>query len=366
MKAAIERLARACLELPLLVGIGALMLTAFGIYSAPFAWDVPGIERDPVPVDAIPDTADNQQIVFSRWPGRSPQDVEDQVTYPLTVSLLGVPGVRSLRSSSMFGASWVYVIFEEGSDIYESRSRILEKLASLPASALPENVRPTLGPDATALGQVFWYTLEGRTEDDQPAGGYDLAELREIQDWTVRYALASVPGVAEVASIGGFVREYQVDVDPARLFAHGVTLSQVFAAVRSSNLDVGARTMEVNRAEYVVRGLGRLEDIEDLEAVGLRSQDGVALTLRQVADVHLGPALRRGALERDGAEAVGGVVVARYGSNPMEVIEAVKQRIAELAPSLPTKQLDGGGISQVTIRPFYDRTELIEETLDTL
>lgn len=366
MRVAIERLARACLELPLLVVIGTLMLTFFGIYSAPFAWDIPGVQRDPVPVDAIPDTADNQQIVFSRWPGRSPQDVEDQVTYPLTVALLGVPGVRSLRSSSMFGASWVYVIFEEGSDIYESRSRILEKLASLPNNALPESVRPTMGPDATALGQIFWYTLEGRSADDQPAGGYDLAELREIQDWTVRYALASVPGVAEVASIGGFVREYQVDVDPARLFAHGVTLSQVFTAVRSSNLDVGARTMEINRAEYVVRGLGRLEDIEDLEAVVLRSQEGVPVTLRQVADVHLGPALRRGALERDGVEAVGGVVVARYGSNPMEVIEAVKKRIAEIAPGLPSKQLEGGTLSQVTIRPFYDRTQLIEETLDTL
>ena len=354
------------MELPLLPGLATILLVLGGIYVAPFDWVLPGVERDPIPVDAIPDTADNQQIILTTWPGRSPQDVEDQITYPLTSALLGVTGVKSLRCSSMFGRSSIHVVFDDDVDFYDSRSYLLERLAGLGPSDLPKDVKPTLGPDASALGQVFWYTLEGRGPDGEASGGWDLGELRSIQDWNVRLALASVPGVAEVASIGGFVEEFQVDVDPARLLAHGVTLAQVFEAIRKSNVDVGARTMEINRAEYVVRGLGRIESTEDLESVALRAQDGVPITLRQVADVHRGPALRRGALDRGGQEAVGGVVVARFGANPLQVIRDVKERVREIAPGLPTKQLPGGGLSRVTLRPFYDRSELIQETLGTL
>ena len=298
--------------------------------------------------------------------GRSPRDVEDQITYPLTSALLGVPGVRSVRSNSMFGFSAIYLIFEEDVEFYWSRSRILEKLASLPAGTLPEGVAPTLGPDATALGQIYWYTLEGRDPDGKPTGGWDLDELRSIQDFYVRYGLSTAPGVSEVASIGGYVREYQVDVDPERMRQYGVTLQMVMEAVRQSNLDVGAQTLEINRAEYFVRGLGYLDSTEDLERSVLRAPNNVPLTLGDVARVSLGPATRRGLLDKSGAEAVGGVVVARYGANPLSVIEGVKTKIAELQPGLPTKTLQDGTSSQVTIVPFYDRSELIGETIGTL
>ena len=216
-------------------------------------------------VDAIPDIGENQQIVFTEWPGRSPQDIEDQITYPLSTSLLGIPGVKTVRANSMFGFSSIYLIFEENIEFYWSRSRILEKLNALPRDLLPEDVQPALGPDATALGQVFWYTLEGRDEDGNPTGGWDPHEIRSAQDYYVRYALASADGVSEVASIGGFVKEYQIDVDPTALVAYKLTLDQIGQAVRQSNLDVGARTLELNRAEYLVRGLGYVKKLEDLE-----------------------------------------------------------------------------------------------------
>ncbi|MEO0649421.1 MAG: efflux RND transporter permease subunit, partial [Planctomycetota bacterium] len=263
-------------------------------------------------------------------------------------------------------------IFEEQVDFYWSRSRLLEKLSSLPSDALPAEVEPTLGPDATAMGQVYWYTLEGWADatDAQPArpvGGFELHELRSIQDWQVRYALAAVPGVAEVASVGGYVREYQVDVDPDAMRAHGVTLTEVFDAVRGSNLEVGARTLELNRAEYVVRGLGFVGGPEDLEAAVVHvGADGTPVTLREVASVGVGPALRRGALDKAGAEAVGGVVVARYGANPLEVIEGVRAEVARLEAALPTRVLDDGTLARVRVVPFYDRSELIGETLGTL
>ncbi len=366
MRRVLERWTAAGLELPAIPALATLLLIAGGLFVAPFDWQVGGVERSPVAVDALPDTGDNQQIVYTSWPGRSPQDVEDQITYPLTAALLGVPGVRALRSSSMFGASTINVIFDDGRDFYDSRSRLVERLASLDAGVLPSDARPTLGPDATALGQVFWYTLEGRTPEGEAAGGWDLGELRTIQDWTLKNALSSVPGVAEVASIGGYVEEFQIDVDPAKLLAHGISLAQVFDGVRASNVDIGARTLEINRAEYVVRGLGRLETLADLESVVLRATDGIPITLRQVADIYRGPAPRRGALDNAGTEAVGAVIVARFGSNPMEVIQAVKTRIAELAGSLPSKELEDGTTSRVTIVPFYDRSQLIDETLGTL
>jgi len=269
------RIVRFCLEERLVVLVAVVLAVGAALYVAPFDWRLGGLPRDPVAVDAIPDLGENQQIVFTDWPGRSPQDVEDQVTYPLTVALLGVAGVRTVRSSSMFGFSTVYVIFEEGVDFYWSRSRILEKLASLPAGTLPADVQPALGPDATPLGQVFWYTLEGRDPDGLPVGGWDLQELRSVQDWTVRYALAATPGISEVASVGGFVQEYQIDVDPDAMRAHGVTLEDVFTAVRMSNLDVGARTIEVNRVEYVVRGLGFVETLDDLARAIIEEVPGI-------------------------------------------------------------------------------------------
>jgi Cu(I)/Ag(I) efflux system membrane protein CusA/SilA len=279
---------------------------------------------------------------------------------------MGLPGVRTVRGYSMFGLSTIYVIFEEDVEFYWSRSRILEKLNSLPAGSLPNGVSPSLGPDATALGQVFLYTLEGRDSAGRAVGGWDLHELRSIQDWQVRFHLMSVAGVSEVASVGGFVKEYQVDVDPDAMRAYGVTLDQVFKAVASSNVDVGARTIETNGVEYVIRGVGFLKGTGDLEKTVVTVRDNVPVYIRNVAKVILGPALRRGALDKGGAEAVGGVVVVRHGANPLDVIERVKEKIVEIAPSLPARSLEDGTMSRVTVRPFYDRTGLIEETLSTL
>jgi len=361
----VDHLIRFCLENKLVVFLVTVVVIVLGISVAPFDWDV-DIPRNPVPVDAIPDIGENQQIVFTEWMGRSPQDVEDQITYPLTVALLGIPQVKTIRSYSFFGFSTVYVIFKEKADFYWSRSRILEKLASLPSGTLPEGVRPALGPDATALGQVFWYTLEGRDPQGNPTGGWDLDELRSTQDWYVRYALQSAEGVSEVASVGGYVREYQIDVDPDAMRAHGVTLNEVFNAVRKSNVDVGARTIEVNRVEYFIRGLGFLKSVDDIRKTVVKVNDNVPIRVEEVAHVSLGPALRRGVLDKEGAEAVGGVVVVRYGENPLAVIKAVKDKIEEISPGLPKKTLADGTVSQVTIVPFYDRTGLIYETLGTL
>ncbi len=349
--------------------VAVLLLVLFvgwGTANAPFGWKSDWLPSDPVPVDAIPDIGENQQIVFTRWPGRSPQDIEDQITYPLTTSLLGIPGVRTIRSSSMFGFSSIYIIFEEGVEFYWSRSRILEKLNSLSSGLLPEGVSPALGPDATALGQIFWYTLEGRDSEGNVTGGWDLQELRSIQDFYVKYALSSADGVSEVASIGGYVQEYQIDVDPEKMRQYNIGLQQVVDAVRMSNRDIGAQTIEINQAEYLVRGLGYIDSLDDLRKAVIASEDFTSLRLGDVANVSLGPAVRRGILDKEGAEVVGGVVVARYGANPLEVIENVKEQIAELSDGLPSKQLSDGRTSQLTIVPFYDRTELIQETLGTL
>lgn len=362
----IDRLILFCLQNKLVVVLITLMIIGWGVLVAPFDWQIPGVQRNPVPVDAIPDLGENQQIVFTEWSGHSPQDIEDQITYPMTTALLGIPGVKTVRSFSMFGFSSVYVIFKEDVDFYWSRSRILEKLNSLPPNLLPEGVQPTLGPDATALGQVFWYTLEGRDPQGNPTGGWDLHELRSAQDWYVRYSLLSAEGVSEVASVGGFVQEYQVDVDPDAMRAYDVSLAEVFAAVKMSNLDVGARTIEMNQVEYVIRGVGFVKKIEDIENSVIKTRDNVPVYIRNVANVAMGPALRRGALDKGGAEAVGGVVVVRYGDNPLQAIKNVKAKIAEIAPGLPKKILPDGTVSQLTVVPFYDRTGLIYETLDTL
>ncbi|MCB9740456.1 MAG: efflux RND transporter permease subunit [Deltaproteobacteria bacterium] len=360
-----QAIVRGLLGNRLVVLLLTVLAVGYGLAVAPFGWDL-GLPRDPVPVDAIPDIGENQQIVFTAWPGRSPQDVEDQLTYPLTVALLGIPGVRTIRSSSAFGFSSVNVIFEDDVEFYWSRSRLLEKLASLPPGTLPADARPQLGPDATALGQVYWYTLEGRDAEGKPAPGFSLDELRSVQDFYVRPALNAAAGISEVASIGGFVREYQIDVDPDAMRAHRVRLGEVIAAVQRSNRDVGARTIEVNQVEYVIRGVGFLKDGSDIEKAVIRAADGVAIRVRDVAKVHAGPATRRGMLDKGGAEAVGGVAVVRYGANPMAAIAALKTKIREIASGLPERVLPDGRHSKLTIVPFYDRTQLIDETIATL
>ena len=349
--------------------VSVLLLVLFigwGTVNLPFNWDTGFLPSNPVALDAIPDISENQQIVFTKWDGRSPQDIEDQITYPLTTSLLGIPGVKTIRSSSMFGFSSIYIIFEEDIEFYWSRSRILEKLNSLPSNLLPNEVKPALGPDATGLGQIFWYTLEGRDEKGNVTGGWDLHELRSIQDYYVKYALSSASGVSEVASIGGYVQEYQIDVNPELMRQYNIGLNQVVKAVKESNKDIGAQTLEINQAEYLVRGLGYVKSISDIENAVVTSKDFVSIKIKDIGKVALGPAARRGILDKEGAEVVGGVVVARYGANPMEVINNVKEKINALSAGLPSKTLKDGRISQVTIVPFYDRTELIQETLGTL
>ena len=349
--------------------IAVLMLILFigwGTVNAPFNWDTGFLQNNPVAVDAIPDIGENQQIVYTKWDGSSPQDIEDQITYPLTTSLLGVPGVKTIRSSSMFGFSSIYVIFEENVEFYWSRSRILEKLNSLPSGLLPDGVNPTLGPDATGLGQIFWYTLEGRDENGNVTGGWDLQELRSIQDYYVKYSLSSASGVSEVASIGGYVQEYQVDVNPELMRQYNIDLNHIVTAVKESNKDIGAQTIEINNVEYFVRGLGYVKSILDIENTVVTSEDYTAIRIKDIGKVSLGPSTRRGLLDKEGAEVVGGVVVARYGANPMEVINNVKDQINELSAGLPSKVLEDGRTSKVTIIPFYDRTELIQETLGTL
>lgn len=300
------------------------------------------------PIDAIPDLSDNQVIVFTDWPGRSPQEIEDQVTYPLTVSLQGLPGVRVVRSSSAFGFSMINVIFEDAVDLYFARSRVLERL-NLLAKSLPAGVVPTLGPDATGVGHVFWYTVEGT--------GYSLRDLRSVQDWYVRYQLNSVPGVAEVASVGGVVRQYQIDVDPKRLRAFRIPISAVVDAVMRSNRNVGGNVVEGSGTWSVIRGVGLIESAKDLEQVVIGGEGGVPVFVRQVADVKVGDAFRAAALVKGGKEAVGGVVVARYGASTVEVIARVKNKIAALHAGLPPG---------VRIVPFYDRSALIERAVGTL
>ncbi|RJP82441.1 MAG: efflux RND transporter permease subunit [Desulfobacteraceae bacterium] len=349
--------------------VTVLILTGFiawGIVTAPFGWQIGALPSDPVPVDAIPDIGENQQIVFTEWQGRSPQDMEDQISYPLTTYLLGISGVKTIRSTSMFGFSSIYIIFNEEIEFYWSRSRILEKLSSIPSGLLPEGVQPTLGPDATALGQVYWYTIEGRDKDGKPTGGWDLHEIRAVQDFYVKYGLNAVEGVSEVASIGGFVQEYQIDVNPDALKSYNIPLSGVMMAVQKSNRDVGAETIEINQAEYLIRGLGYIKNIEDIEKAVVAVQDNVPILIKDIGRVSLGPAARRGVLDKDGAEVVGGVVVARFGANPLQVINHVKEKIKAMGPGLPKKTLANGVESRLTIVPFYDRSELIHETLGTL
>jgi copper/silver efflux system protein len=300
------------------------------------------------PIDAIPDLSDNQVIVFTDWQGHSPQEVEDQITYPMTVSLQGLAGVRVVRSQSAFGFSMIYAVFEDNVDLYFARARVLERM-SLVAKALPVGVVPTLGPDATGVGHVFWYTLESKT--------LSLRDLRSLQDWFVRYQLNAVPGVAEVASVGGFVKQYQIDVDPNRLRQYAIPLSAVVAAVRESNLNVGGNVLESNGAWLIVRGVGLVASVDDVKKIVIGASNGTPVYVEQIANVHVGDAFRVASLVKGSKEAVGGVVVARTGVNTKDVIDAVKARIAQIQPGLPP---------DVSIVPFYDRSTLIEQAAGTL
>jgi copper/silver efflux system protein len=362
-----NRLVKYFLENRLITFIFLISFVVLGLVTMPFNLKTSFLPRDPVPVDAIPDIGENQQIVATEWMGRSPKDIEDQISYPLTSALLGIPGVQTIRSTSMFGMSFIYIIFKDNIEFYWSRSRILEKLNSLPPGTLPDGAIPTLGPDATALGQIYWYTLEGRDpETGQPAGGWDPSELRTIQDFYVKYSLSTAEGVSEVASVGGFVKEFQIDLDPNALKAYNVSVMDVMKAVKSSNLDIGAETIELNRVEYIIRGLGYITSLNDLEVSVVAVRNNIPVRIKDVANVTFGPATRRGGLDKSGSEAVGAVVVARYGSNPMAVIDNIREKIKEIEPGMPKKTLPNGTVSKVTIVPFYDRTGLIRETIGTL
>lgn len=337
----LQRIIGYCARNPLITLVAVMALT-FGGWQA--------LMR--APLDAIPDLSDVQVIVFTDWPGRSPDLVEDQITYPLTTTLLAAPGVNYVRGQSFFGLSFVYVIFDDGVDMYWARSRVLEYLNSATAE-LPDGVNPTLGPDATGVGWVYQYALR------DTSGDRDLADLRSLQDFNLRYALESVEGVAEVASIGGFQREYQISLDPNKLAAYDIPLKRVAEAVGDSNQDVGGRILEVAGHEQFIRGRGYVKSVTDLEKVVLKTTSaGVPVTVKDVGHVALGPAMQRGQAELDGeGVAVGGIVVMRYGENALDVIDKVKQRLADIKPGLP---------EGVEIVPVYDRSTLIKDAIDTL
>ncbi len=334
----IARLIRWSAQHTAFVLIGTALVVLLGIYA---------VSR--IPLDAIPDLSDTQVIVYTEYPGQAPQVVEDQVTFPLTSALLSVPKAKTVRGVSLFGVSFIYVIFEEGTDIYWARSRVLEYLNTA-AQQLPQGVTPTLGPDATGVGWVYEYALTGKKQD--------LAQLRSLQDWNLRYALAKTEGVSEVASVGGFVKQYAVVIDPERMRSYGITLAQVRDAVAAANLDVGGRTIELSQTEFMIRGRGYIKSPRDLDRVMLRAKDGTAVQLSAVAHVEIVPDERRGITELNGeGEVVSGVVVQRFGANALDVIHAVKARIAEITASLPPT---------VKIVPVYDRSQLIERAISTL
>ncbi|GIW93610.1 MAG: hypothetical protein KatS3mg110_1651 [Pirellulaceae bacterium] len=333
----IEKIIEYSVRNPFVVVVLALAVAVAGIYSVYHT-----------PVDAIPDLSENQVIVFADWPGRSPQEVEDQVTYPLSVNLQGLAGVRAVRATSEFGFSMVNVIFDDSVAFYFARERVLERLSTA-GTYLPPGVSAYLAPDATALGQIFWYTVEGE--------GYDPGRLRALQDWFIRYQLSSVPGVAEVASVGGFPIEYQVDVDPNRLRAYGVTLGEIFSAIMRSNSSVGGGVIEKARSEYLIRSSGWIRTTRDIEQIVIKSSGGTPVRVADVARVALGPAPRRSTLEKNGNEVVGGVVLMRYGENPLRVTQRIKDKIAQLQAGLPPG---------VRIVPFYERTQLVERAIHTV
>src|SRR5215471_14927002 len=336
----IDRVIEASARNPFLVVVFVILGVAAGIYAL-----------YQTPLDAIPDLSDVQVIVYADWEGRSPDLVEDQVTYPISTKFIAAPRVKFVRGESMFGKSFVYVIFQDGTDIYWARSRVIEYLNSVRGS-LPEGVNPVIGPDATGVGWVYEYALVDKS------GKHDLAELRSIQDWNLRYALESVKGVAEVASVGGFVKQYQVDLDPNALVAYNISVSDVVNAIKTSNADVGGKISEIATAEYFIRGLGYIRKIEDIENIVLKVEKGTPVYVKNVATVHLGGDIRRGVAELDGrGEVVGGSVVMRYGENALNVIDGIKKKLDEIKSSLPE------GVRVITT---YDRSYLIRRAIATL
>ena len=347
-----------------------LVFAAFALLTMASWWALKN-----TPVDAIPDIGENQVIVFADWPGRSPRDIEDQVIYPLGVAMLGIPDVKDVRSTSMFSFGYINIIFEDDVDFYWARTRVLERM-NVAQKDMPTGVVPVLGPDATGIGQILWYTVEnGYYCPDHPTARYgepgdcpeggkplvpsrlELHELRTLQDWTVRYYLAAADGVSEVASVGGHVKQYQIDIDPTALLAYDIPLSSVFNSVRASNVDVGAKVIEEGGMEFLIRGLGFIQSIEDIENIVVAAKGGVPIYVKNLGTVTEGPDFRRGALDKAGVPATGGVVLMRYGDNPLRVIQSVKERIAEVEPGLPPG---------VRIVPFYDRSHLIHRATDTL
>jgi len=333
----INKIIEICLKNRFLV-ISAFVLLIF--------WGIVSIKE--IPIDAIPDIGELQVIVYADWPGRSPKDIEDQVIYPLTTGLMGTPKVKVVRSTSAFGFGLINMIFKDGTDFYWARTRVLERL-DFAKKGLPKDAVVTLGPDATALGQIFWYTIESKD--------HDLSTLRSLQDWYVRYQLNSVEGVSEVASVGGYVKEYQIDLDPNKLISYNLKIHEVIDSVQKSNIDVGAKVFEEGGMEFIIRGLGFIKNISDIENIVIGSQEGVPIYIKNVANVIIGPQFRRGALDKHGSEVVGGVVLMRYGENPLKVIKAIKEKIKELSVGLP---------KGVKIVPFYDRTGLILRSVGTL
>ncbi len=321
-----------------IVWVGILLIVIGGIYSVMTT-----------PVDAIPDLSENQVIVYTEWMGRNPQIMEDQITYPLVSNLQGIPDIKAIRASSMFGMSFIFVIFDDDAEIYWARTRVLERL-NYAQRYLPEGVTPTLGPDGTGVGHVFWYTLQG--------DGYDLGELRAVQDWYVKFALQNVEGVSEVASFGGFQKQYQVSINPNKLVYYKISAMEVANAIKQNNRDVGGSILEMNGMGYMIRGLGYIQDIKDIQDISVGSYNSIPITLKDVANVQMSSDIRLGIVEENGeGEVVGGVVVARYGENPKEVIDRVKERLEDVEQGLPPG---------VTIKIAYDRSDLIEAAVATL
>jgi CzcA family heavy metal efflux pump len=312
-----------------------------------FVWGVYAVKQNPI--DAIPDLSENQVIVFTEWQGRSPQIMEDQVTYPLVSNLQGIPKVKAIRATSMFGMSFVYIVFEDKADVYWARSRVLERL-NYAQRLLPEGITPTLGPDGTGVGHILWYTLDAK--------GIDLGEQRALQDWYVKLGLQTVPGVSEVASFGGFEKQYQINVDPHKLNYYNIPLSQVLKAVKSNNNDVGGRKFEMNGTGYIVRGLGYIKSLQDVENISVGTIKTVPVRVKDIATVQMGGDLRLGIFDQNGeGEAVGGIIVMRYGENADQVIHAVKDKMADIQRGLPPG---------VKFKIAYDRSELIESAIGSV
>jgi CzcA family heavy metal efflux pump len=312
-----------------------------------FGWGIYSVQQNPI--DAIPDLSENQVIVFTEWMGRSPQVIEDQVTYPLVSNLQGIPKIKNIRASSMFGMSFVYIIFEDNVDPYWARTRVLERL-NYAQRLLPASVVPTLGPDGTGVGHVFWYHLE--------TNGMDLGEQRALQDWYVKFALQTVPGVAEVASFGGFEKQYQLVLDPLKMQYYNVSMMEVMKAVKTSNNDVGGRKFEMSNMSYIVRGLGYIKNIKDVEDIALKNYNSVPVKVSDIGSVQMGGDLRLGVFDANGeGEVVGGIVVMRYGENADKVIQAVKEKMKEVQKGLP---------EGVTFKTSYDRSDLIEKAIESV